>query len=380
MTAKVTWTDMRTRGGASMLDKFARMLERSELNSMDLANKFVAIKMHLGEPGNTSIIRPVYVKTLVDFIRERGGKPFLTDCNTLYVGGRKNALDHIDSAYLNGFSPLTVGAHVIIADGLKGTDEVEVPLEGMTYCPAPKIGRALMDADVVVSLTHFKGHEEAGFGGALKNIGMGGGSRAGKMEQHAAGKPVVDPDSCVGCRQCAKSCAHGAITFSKLSQAGKAPKAAIDHERCVGCGRCIGACNQDAVEPQWDEAREVLNHKIAEYTLAVVKDRPCFHISLVMDVSPSCDCNSHSDTPIVPNVGIFCGLDPVALDQACADAVNAAPALQNTALTDAAGADCHQDEHGHFHVIHPETCWEEQLVHGERIGLGTRKYELVRVG
>lgn len=380
MTAKVTWTDMRTRGGASMLDKFARMLERSELNSMDLANKFVAIKMHLGEPGNTSIIRPVYVKTLVDIIRERGGKPFLTDCNTLYVGGRKNALDHIDSAYLNGFSPLTVGAHVIIADGLKGTDEVEVPLEGMTYCPAPKIGRALMDADVVVSLTHFKGHEEAGFGGALKNIGMGGGSRAGKMEQHAAGKPVVDPDSCVGCRQCAKSCAHGAITFSKLSQADKAPKAAIDHERCVGCGRCIGACNQDAVEPQWDEAREVLNHKIAEYTLAVVKDRPCFHISLVMDVSPSCDCNSHSDTPIVPNVGIFCGLDPVALDQACADAVNAAPALQNTALTDAAGADCHQDEHGHFHVIHPETCWEEQLVHGERIGLGTRKYELVRVG
>ncbi len=380
MTAKVTWTDMRTRGGASMLDKFARMLERSELNSMDLANKFVAIKMHLGEPGNTSIIRPVYVKTLVDFIRERGGKPFLTDCNTLYVGGRKNALDHIDSAYLNGFSPLTVGAHVIIADGLKGTDEVEVPLEGMTYCPAPKIGRALMDADVVVSLTHFKGHEEAGFGGALKNIGMGGGSRAGKMEQHAAGKPVVDPDSCVGCRQCAKSCAHGAITFSKLSQADKAPKAAIEHELCVGCGRCIGACNQDAVEPQWDEAREVLNHKIAEYTLAVVKDRPCFHISLVMDVSPSCDCNSHSDTPIVPNVGIFCGLDPVALDQACADAVNAAPALQNTALTDAAGADCHQDEHGHFHVIHPETCWEEQLVHGERIGLGTRKYELVRVG
>ena len=380
MTAKVTWTDMRTRGGASMLDKFARMLERSELNSMDLANKFVAIKMHLGEPGNTSIIRPVYVKTLVDFIRERGGKPFLTDCNTLYVGGRKNALDHIDSAYLNGFSPLTVGAHVIIADGLKGTDEVEVPLEGMTYCPAPKIGRALMDADVVVSLTHFKGHEEAGFGGALKNIGMGCGSRAGKMEQHAAGKPVVDPDSCVGCRQCAKSCAHGAITFSKLSQADKAPKAAIEHELCVGCGRCIGACNQDAVEPQWDEAREVLNHKIAEYTLAVVKDRPCFHISLVMDVSPSCDCNSHSDTPIVPNVGIFCGLDPVALDQACADAVNAAPALQNTALTDAAGADCHQDEHGHFHVIHPETCWEEQLVHGERIGLGTRKYELVRVG
>ena len=337
----VYWTDMRTHGRTSTLVKFERLLAKSELATMDLDNKFVAIKMHLGEPGNTSIIRPPYVKVLVDFIRERGGKPFLTDCNTLYVGGRKNALDHIDSAYMNGFSPLTVGAHVIIADGLKGTDEVEVPLEGMTYCPAPKIGRALMDADVMVSLTHFKGHEEAGFGGALKNVGMGGGSRA---------------------------------------DGAKGIRAAIDHDKCVGCGRCIGACNQDAIEPMWDEAREVLNHKIAEYTLAVVKDRPCYHINMVMDVSPNCDCNSQSDTPIVPNIGMFCSADPVALDQACADMVNAAPIMRDTALTDAAGGEHHDDEHGHFHVIHPETCWEEQLIHGERIGLGTREYELVKLG
>ncbi len=379
MAAKVYWTDMRTHGTISMLTKLERLLERSELAKMDLQNKFVAIKMHLGEPGNTAIIRPTYVKTVVDFIRKRGGKPFLTDCNTLYVGGRKNALDHIDSAYINGFSPLTVGAHVIIADGLKGTDEVEVPLEGMTYCPAPKIGRALMDADVVISLTHFKGHEQSGFGGALKNLGMGGGSRAGKMEQHAAGKPEVDAQQCVGCKQCAKNCAHDAITFPAADPAEKFPKAIINQDRCVGCGRCIGACNQDAIQPMWDEAREVLNHKIAEYTLAVVKDRPCFHISLVMDVSPTCDCANQSDAPIVPNVGIFCGLDPVALDQACADAVNAAPILQNTALTDAAGCDHHNDEHGHFHVVHPETCWEEQLIHGERIGLGSREYELIKL-
>ena len=376
----VYWTDMRTHGRTSTLVKFERLLAKSELATMDLDNKFVAIKMHLGEPGNTSIIRPPYVKVLVDFIRERGGKPFLTDCNTLYVGGRKNALDHIDSAYMNGFSPLTVGAHVIIADGLKGTDEVEVPLEGMTYCPAPKIGRALMDADVMVSLTHFKGHEEAGFGGALKNVGMGGGSRAGKMEQHAAGKPVVDESLCIGCRQCAKACAHDAISFHDAADGAKGIRAAIDHDKCVGCGRCIGACNQDAIEPMWDEAREVLNHKIAEYTLAVVKDRPCYHINMVMDVSPNCDCNSQSDTPIVPNIGMFCSADPVALDQACADAVNAAPIMRDTALTDAAGGEHHDDEHGHFHVIHPETCWEEQLIHGERIGLGTREYELVKLG
>lgn len=376
----VYFTDLRVTVGTSLLDKLKKLLQKAGIGEIDFDGKLTAIKINFGEPGNLAYLRPNYAKAVADLVKELGGVPFLTDCNTLYVGRRKNALEHLEAAYENGFSPFSTGCHVLIADGLKGTDDVSVPVEGGTMVKEAKIGRAIMDADVFLSLNHFKGHELTGFGGAIKNIGMGCGSRAGKMEQHAAGKPVVDPDSCVGCRQCAKSCAHGAITFSKLSQADKAPKAAIDHERCVGCGRCIGACNQDAVEPQWDEAREVLNHKIAEYTLAVVKDRPCFHISLVMDVSPSCDCNSHSDTPIVPNVGIFCGLDPVALDQACADAVNAAPALQNTALTDAAGADCHQDEHGHFHVIHPETCWEEQLVHGERIGLGTRKYELVRVG
>ena len=177
--------------------------------------KYVAIKIHFGEPGNLSYLRPNYAKTVADIVKDLGGKPFLTDCNTLYVGGRKkNALDHIDTAYLNGFSPFSTGCHVIIADGLKGTDEVLVPVSGGKYVKEAKIGRAVMDADVFISLTHFKGHEITGFGGALKNIGMGCGSRAGKMEMHSAGKPYVIQEQCVGCRVCAKSCAHDAISFT----------------------------------------------------------------------------------------------------------------------------------------------------------------------
>lgn len=166
----------------------------------------------------------------------------MTDCNTLYVGGRKNALDHIDTAYLNGFSPFSTGCHVIIADGLKGTDEVLVPVSGGKYVKEAKIGRAVMDADVFISLTHFKGHEITGFGGALKNIGMGCGSRAGKMEMHSAGKPYVIQEQCVGCRVCAKSCAHDAISFTDK-------KANINHSLCAGCGRCIGVCHRDAIKP-----------------------------------------------------------------------------------------------------------------------------------
>ena len=157
---------------------------------IDFSNKYTAIKIHFGEPGNLAYLRPNYSKVLVDLIKAQNGRVFLTDCNTLYIGGRKNALDHMESAYVNGFTPYSTGCHIIIADGLKGNDEVAVPVEGGEYVKEAKIGRALMDADIVISLTHFKGHESTGFGGALKNLGMGGGSRAGKMEMHNAGKPL----------------------------------------------------------------------------------------------------------------------------------------------------------------------------------------------
>lgn len=367
MASKVYWADFRADFRENLQQKLTRLMKTAGMGEIDFDNKYVAIKMHFGEPGNLAFLRPNWAKTVADFVKERGGKPFLTDCNTLYVGGRKNGLDHLDTAMLNGFNPMTTGCQVIIADGIKGNDEVEVPVEGGEYVKNAKIGRAVMDADVFISLTHFKGHESAGFGGTLKNIGMGCGSRAGKMEQHNAGKPHVVQKHCVGCKMCTKICAHDAISVQDR-------KAAIDHSKCVGCGRCIAVCARNAITVNFDESHTNLSRKISEYTKAVVVGRPCFHISLVIDVSPNCDCHAENDAAIVPNVGMFASFDPVALDMACVDAVNTQPILRGSA---ADIGDCHDQDH--FHCIHPDTDWMSCLEHAEKLGLGTREYELIKI-
>lgn len=369
MASKVYFADLRADVHENLQQKLTRLMKTAGMGDIDFQDKFVAIKLHFGEPGNLAFLRPNWARTVADFVKERGGKPFLTDCNTLYVGGRKNALDHMDSAMLNGFNPMTTGCQIIIGDGLKGSDEVEVPVVGGEYVKNAKIGRAVMDADVFISLTHFKGHEEAGFGGCLKNIGMGCGSRAGKMEQHNAGKPHVAQKHCIGCGQCRKICAHGAPIIEN-------GKAHIDHDRCVGCGRCIAVCPKNSVQINWDETTINLNRKIAEYTKAVVDGRPCFHISLVIDVSPNCDCRPENDMAIVPNVGMFASFDPVALDMACVDAVNAQTPLRGSAADDA-HAKAHV--HDHFQRLHPDTNWHSCLEHGEKIGIGTREYELIKI-
>lgn len=368
MASKVYFADLRADVHENLQQKLTRLMKTAGMGDIDFQDKFVAIKLHFGEPGNLAFLRPNWARTVADFVKERGGKPFLTDCNTLYVGGRKNALDHMDSAMLNGFNPMTTGCQIIIGDGLKGSDEVEVPVVGGEYVKNAKIGRAVMDADVFISLTHFKGHEEAGFGGCLKNIGMGCGSRAGKMEQHNAGKPHVAQKYCIGCGQCRKICAHGAPIIEN-------GKAHIDHDRCVGCGRCIAVCPKNAVQINWDETTINLNRKIAEYTKAVVDGRPCFHVSLVMDVSPNCDCHGENDVPIVPNVGMFASFDPVALDQACIDAVLAQPKMPNSVIGSGEACQCED----HFKAAHPDTDWEAALIHSKKIGLGSREYELVKI-
>lgn len=370
--SKVYFTDLRAKNGDNLLNKLQRLIKTAGIGNIDFQDKYVAIKMHFGEPGNLAFLRPNYAKAVADVVKELGGKPFLTDCNTLYVGGRKNALDHLDSANLNGFNPMTTGCQILIADGLKGTDEALVPVEGGTYIKEAKIGRAVMDADVLISLSHFKGHEAAGFGGAIKNIGMGCGSRAGKMEMHSAGKPHVLQDLCVGCHMCAKICAHDAPQFTDN-------KASIDHDKCVGCGRCIGVCPKDAIAAASDESNDILNCKMAEYTKAVINGRPNFHISLVIDVSPNCDCHGENDAAIVPNVGMFASFDPVALDVACADAVNAQPVLSNSRLSEALAEHKEDCCHDHFHHIFPDTNWQSAIEHGVKIGIGNSEYELVTV-
>jgi uncharacterized Fe-S center protein len=370
--SKVYFTDFRTRVGVSLTEKLQRLIKKAGITDIDMDGKFVAIKMHFGELGNLSYLRPNYAKAVADVVKECGGKPFLTDCNTLYPGSRKNALEHLDCANINGFNTITTGCQIIIGDGLRGTDDITVPVRNGEYCKEAYIGRAVMDADIFISLTHFKGHESTGFGGAIKNIGMGCGSRAGKMHQHNSGKPIVHDDLCRGCRRCAKECGSDAITYEN-------GKAVINQDICKGCGRCIGACVFDAIENQNWNANEILGRKMAEYSQAVCDGRPTFHISLVRDISPNCDCHGENDAPILPDVGIFASFDPVALDQACVDACLHATPMPNSQLSDNLADPHWHHHHDNFLDSNPNVRWKETLEHAEKIGLGTREYELIQM-
>lgn len=392
MSANVYFADMHVKPGDNILAKFERLIVKAGIDQIDFKDKFVAVKVHFGEVGNMAFLRHQYAKVLCDHIKAQGGKPFLTDCNTLYVGYRNNALNHLDAAYINGYSPLSTGVHTIIADGLRGTDEREIPVEGGEYVKEAKIGAAIAEADIVISLSHFKGHINAGFGGALKNIGMGCGSKKGKMEMHSSGTPRIAADKCIGCGMCVDHCANDGVHVTDGT-------AAIDEAHCVGCGYCIAYCPTGAIMTKWDEAKPVMNMKIAEYTKAVLDGKPSFHISLVLDVSPECDCESANDIPVIPNVGMFASFDPVALDQACVDAANAQPVVPGSMAdpqAKSAAASDHVDGHaipaqaadgeanandGHdvFKMVHPDTDWEAGLVHAEKLGIGTRSYELVTV-
>jgi uncharacterized Fe-S center protein len=374
--SKVYFTTLRTTGSNNILKKLEKLVTAAGMTDIDFENKFAAIKIHLGEPGNLAYLRPNYSKVIVDMVKEKGGKPFLTDCNTLYVGRRKDALEHLDAAYENGYNPFATGCHVIIGDGLKGTDDIEVPLAGGECVATAKIGRAIMDADVFISMTHFKGHENTGFGGVLKNIGMGCGSRRGKMEMHSNSKPFVKEKKCRSCEMCGKICAVQAISYGKEDG-----KASIDHNICVGCGRCIGVCPFDAISPKYDESNDILNKKIAEYTKAVLDGRPHFHISFVIDVSPNCDCHVENDLPIIQDVGIFASIDPVALDMACADACNNARILRGSCAEERIIENEEKDlsELDVFTLVHPDTNWKVCVDHAVKLGLGNKEYEITEV-
>ena len=370
--SKVFFTDFRTpMYGETIPQKFKRLIRTAGIGDIDFNGKFVAIKTHFGELGNISFLRPNYAKALADVIKELGGRPFLTDCNTLYPGFRKNALDHLECAWENGFTPLTVGCPIIIADGLKGTDDIDVPVEGGEYIKYAHIGRAIMDADVFITLSHFKGHENTGFGGAIKNIGMGCGSRAGKKDQHNCGKPQIDPVLCRGCRRCEKECANGGLVFDAERR-----KMTVS-ESCAGCGRCIGACNFDAISFKDYIANEMLGRRMAEYTKAVIDGRPNFHISLIVDVSPCCDCHQENDSPIIPNIGMLASFDPLALDQACVDLCNAATPFKNGQVGDNMAKSDFVNYHDVFKNSNPSTDYKACLEHAEKIGVGTRAYELI---
>lgn len=367
--SKVYFSNLHTTPENNLLKKFQRLLTKAGMLDIDFANKMVAIKLHFGEPGNLSYIRPNYAAVLVNMITEKEGLPFLTDCNTLYKGRRSNAVDHLKSARENGFNPLTTHCDVIIADGIKGTDYREIEIN-QKNCKTAKIGTAIADADVIISLTHFKGHEMTGFGGCLKNIGMGCGSVGGKLEMHSEAKPRIVEENCTGCRTCEKNCAHDAIHVNRKSK-----KAEINYENCVGCGQCIAVCRYDAAQSDNKQAAQKLQEKIAEYTLAVVKDKPAFHINLIMNVSPLCDCWGYNDVAIVHDIGMVASFDPVAIDKASSDLVNQAVVNKQSVIGDKVLT----NKEDKFDLLFPHIDHSKWLDYAQEIGLGNQDYELITI-
>ena len=366
--SKVYFTDLRTSLNRNIFDKIADLLNRTKIDTRIKADDLVAVKLHFGEYGNTAYVRPVYVRAVVDRIGKAGGKPFLTDTNTLYSGSRSDSVSHLATAVRNGFDYSCVGAPLIIADGIRGTSGTKVPIRGEVLKEV-SIARDIVDADAVVAVTHVKAHEISGMGGTIKNLGMGCAMREGKLVQHSTVAPQVNGALCKGCGLCRGYCPAGAISLS-----GK--KASIAGEMCIGCGECVVVCPEKAIDIQWNESPDLFQKKMAEYALGALagKAKKSIFLNFIMHVSPACDCYGHNDAPIVRDIGILASTDPVAIDAASSDLINNEPPLPGTALPSATRAG--EDK---WAALFPEIDWTIQVAHGEKIGLGKRKYTLVKI-
>jgi hypothetical protein len=368
MASRVFFIDFRASYKENFISKLKRLADTAGLRAAVKKNDLVALKLHFGEWGNTAFIRPVYIRHIVDSIKAAEAHPFLTDANTLYAGSRGNAVNHLKTAIENGFAYSVVNAPLVIGDGLRGKSEVAVPVH-LKHCEVAYIGTEVIEADALVSIAHFKGHELSGFGGAIKNTGMGCASRRGKMVQHADVAPRVKEKKCVGCGECALHCSQEAIYFVEK-------KARIDPEKCIGCGECILVCENGAVQIKWNLSIPRFLEYMVEYTYGVLKDKrgKCLFINFINHVSPACDCPPYNDAPIVQDIGVAASTDPVALDQACVDLVNREPALPHSCMeaNQAGGED-------KFKGLYPKVDWPIQLEYAETVGLGMRAYELVHI-
>ncbi|MEW6263602.1 MAG: DUF362 domain-containing protein [Thermodesulfobacteriota bacterium] len=354
----------------NMLQKLGRLLQTLDLSQGINARDLTAIKLHFGERGNTAFIRPIYVRQVVDAVVALKAIPFLTDANTLYVGTRSNSAQHLKTAIENGFAYAVVGAPLIMADGLKGTSYAEVNIN-MEHVQTAYIGADVFEADALISLAHFKLHEVAGFGGTIKNVGMGCASRRGKLFQHSGISPKVSAKRCLGCGDCVDHCAQSAIAL--YEENGKM-KARIEPTKCVGCAECILVCLQQAIHIQWAASIPIFMKRMVEYTAAVLHNKKgkAFFVNFLTQISPACDCYAHADSPLVRDIGLLASTDPIAIDQAGVDLVNQEPALPNTRITGNIGPG--EDK---VKGVYPQVDWDIQLDWGEKIGLGSRNYDLI---
>ena len=376
MKSDVFFADLKA-GGKTVLDKLDSLLDRTDLKGKIKERGLVAVKLHFGEKGNTAFVRPIFLRRVVDRVKQCQGKPFLTDTNTLYRGMRQEAVSHLTNAYENGFVYSVVDAPVLIADGLRGNSASRVKIDKPIF-KTVSIAHAIYMADALISVAHFKGHELSGFGGTLKNLGMGCASREGKLSQHSNISPKVKTKACKGCELCLTTCAQDAILMQPQEPGveSKRMTAFIDSKKCTGCGECILTCPTGAVQIQWNETIPIFQKKIVEYAYGVAQQKKgkVLYLNFLTQVSPACDCYGYSDTPIVNDVGILSSEDPVAIDQASVDLVNGQEGSRSSKLSGAwkMGED-------KFRALYPEVNWNIQLDYAEEIGLGTREYELIRI-
>lgn len=366
--SKVYFSDLRSSVRENLLSKMVRLLDAGGLQDIISPRNLVAIKLHFGEKGNTAFIRPIFLRRIADRIRELGASPFLTDTNTLYAGTRGNSISHFSTAVENGFAYSVVNAPIIIADGLRGASFSKIRID-QEIIKTAYLGKEIVESDVLLSVAHFKGHELTGFGGTIKNLGMGCAARKGKLEQHSDLCPKVKTKKCVGCGDCANHCAQNAISLTE-------DKAKIDPQKCVGCGECIIICPNGAIDIQWSVDVPLFQKKMVEYAFAALKEKQgkAFFINFLTNISPACDCYGHSDAPIVRDIGILVSQDPVAIDQASVDMVNLQTGADGSSLE--AKSPPGEDKFGN---IYPKINWSIQLEYGQKIGLGRRRYELINI-
>jgi uncharacterized Fe-S center protein len=377
MKSPVFFSDLKVESGRAVLDRLDILLNRADLKGKIKEKDLVAIKLHFGEKGNTAFVEPLFLRRIVDQVKQCKGKPFLTDTNTLYRGMRQEAISNLTNAYRNGFIYSVVDAPIVIADGLRGNSAAKVTID-QPHFKTVSIAHDIYMADALISVAHFTGHELCGFAGTLKNLGMGCASREGKLSQHSNISPQVKPKKCKGCERCLRWCAWEAISIlsppSKVET--KRSTALIDPKKCIGCGECILSCPSGAIQIQWNESIPEFQKKMVEYADGAVQNKKgkILHLNFLTKISPACDCRGHSDTPIVNDIGILSSEDPVAIDQASVDLVNREVGNQSSKLPVA--LESGQDK---FRAIYPQVDWNIQLGYAEQIGLGNREYELIKI-
>ena len=349
------------------LVKIENLCRISGLGEIIDKEDLTAVKLHFGESGNDTYIKPVFVRSVVDFIRKLEGKPFLTDTNTMYIGSRHNAADHLITAIRHGFAYAVVDCPLIIADGLKGNDYQEVSIDGGHF-KSVRIARGITDADAMVVLTHVKGHALAGFGGAIKNLAMGCAPPVGKRDQHQGMQAEVNESLCEGCGYCETQCPFSAIHVED--------KAVIDRSICYGCSACLQVCPRHAIYFNWERDVPRFLERMAEYSLGAAQGfkRKILYISFLTDITPDCDCVTWSDSPIVPDIGFLASADPVAIDTAALDIINQERGLTGSSLQ------CHHEPgEDKFTGVWGYVDGSYILEYAEKIGLGTRSYTLVEI-